>query len=42
MKHIATVMFVLAIAAVIGSVVNRELHFVADQIHAALVAPQSR
>ncbi|OMT11828.1 hypothetical protein AQ753_17440 [Burkholderia pseudomallei] len=42
MKHIATVMFVLAIAAVIGSVVNRELHFVADQIHAALVVAPTR
>ncbi|CAJ4429231.1 Uncharacterised protein [Burkholderia pseudomallei] len=42
MKHIATVMFVLAIAAVIGSVVNRELQFVADQIHAALVVAPTR
>lgn len=41
MKHIALVLFVLTIAAVIGSVVNCELHFVADQIHAALVMPQS-
>ncbi|MFG6721697.1 hypothetical protein ACGY14_20520 [Burkholderia pseudomallei] len=42
MKQLATVVFALVCAAVIGSVVNRELHFVADQIHAALVAPQSR
>ncbi|WP_269113210.1 hypothetical protein [Burkholderia cepacia] len=42
MKHLALVLFVFAVAAVIGSVVNRELHAVADQIHAALVVPQSK
>ncbi|PFH29104.1 hypothetical protein [Burkholderia sp. JKS000303] len=42
MKHIAIVLLVLAVAAVIGSVVNRELHAVADQIHAAIVATQPR
>lgn len=42
MKHLVIVLFVFAVAAVIGSVVNRELHFVADQIHAVLVAPQSK
>ncbi|CAK0067576.1 Uncharacterised protein [Burkholderia pseudomallei] len=42
MKQLAIVLFVFAVAAVIGSVVNRELHFVADQIHAALVVAPTR
>ncbi len=41
MKHLAIILFALAVAAVIGSVVNRELHAVADQIHAAIVSSQS-
>ncbi|WP_279607592.1 hypothetical protein [Burkholderia cenocepacia] len=41
MKHLVFVLLVLAVAAVIGSVVHKELQFVADQIHAVLVAPLS-
>lgn len=42
MKHIAIVLFVLAVAAVLGHVVHKELQYVADQIHAALVVPLSK
>ena len=41
MKHIAIALLVLAVAAVIGSVVHTEMQLVADQIHAAIVSSQS-